>query len=381
MKLGKHVFLTIKRISGIAFALMLCGIGIFMLYNGAGSEISALVASGSASFEGVEAALTKSAPWTEQMHSLRVALNFIGGGKEQNGIYIADGMLMRDVRPAGQSTINANTSAVIQLAKSIQRPTYLMLIPTASAVVQSKVPYSDIAPLYSQRQLIDDVYRIISGNVTAIDVYPVLFNHQTEQIYYNTQNAPTGLGGYYIYTAAARKLGSTSVYGLEQFSVEHIDNEFYGELYEQLPFFNTSADRVSSYTFTNAGIGRVSCVMTHRDENGVRRYFTLYPRFKQQLGSSLDVILGGVSPLIDIEMGKPRNDRNLLIIGDETVQSYLPFLLSHYSHVTFIEAAGAKESITQLVDPDEYSQILVALSVDGFVQSQMLENVAELFSP
>ena len=39
------------------------------------------------------------------------------------------------------------------------------------------MPYDSIAPLYNQPQLIDDVYRRVSGHVTAINVYPTLFNH------------------------------------------------------------------------------------------------------------------------------------------------------------------------------------------------------------
>lgn len=369
--------MPIRKLSGLFFILLIFGLSIFICING-GGRIMAAFGAKEEQLQRAEAAVSQTFPGTLELQQFRVALNYLSGRKEQNGVYIAGDMLMKDVQPSNQNVINSNINSVLQLAKSMQRPTYLMLIPTSCAIVQSKVPYNDVAPLYSQRQLIDDVYRRISGNVTAIDVYPVLFNHQTEPIYYHTHNAPTGLGGYYIYTAVAKKFGLTNVHGLEQFSVEHIDTQFYGDLYKLSPFHSIEPDRVSAYQYADASGTRRGYTVTHYDTQGQRRYFTLYPRFKKELDGSLGTLLGGVSPIVDIQVGK-RQNKNLLVIGDATMQSYLPFLLAHYGRVTFIDAARLTPQMMERIDVEDYGQLLIAFSVDSFIEARQLERTAELF--
>lgn len=318
-------------------------------------------------------------PGADYLRAMRIAISYMGGSKEQNGVFITEEMLMLDVRPEGQDVIESNISSVIELASRFERPSYLMLIPTACAIQQSKVPYNNFTPVYDQRQLIDEVYRSMAGNLTVIDVYPTLFNHQNEYIYYHTDNSPTGLGGYYIYAAAAQKLGQANPRGIEQFDAEHIDHDYYGDLYQMSPYRKVKPDRVSTYIF--ASWGREYTVTHYDADGGIRRYFTLYPRFKQALGSSKDVILGGVSPMVRIDAENAGQNRSLLIFGDETMQSYLPFLLTHYSHVTFVETAQVTPELLRTVDPEDYSQILFAYSVNHFVGSEQMASMSRFAAP
>lgn len=271
-----------KKLSGVVFLAAVFAVPLFLLLRGGGRPLWDAVAGESGTFAKLEQAFAEQFPSSDALRRLQVSLNYMGGGKEQNGVFISGDSLTLDVQPKSLSVINDNTLAMIDFADDYQIPSYVMLIPTACAVQQGKVPYDSIAPLYNQPQLIDDVYRRVSGHVTAINVYPTLFNHQDEYIYYNTDNTTTGLGGFYIYTAVAKKLGLRPR-ALEDFSIEHIDYDYYGDLYALSPYREVSPDRVSVYNY-NSQYQR-SYTVTHYSADGTsRRYYTLYPKFKKELG-------------------------------------------------------------------------------------------------
>lgn len=362
-----------KRLTGLLFALMLAAVPLWLLLSGGFQGLRDDLRK-----ESVEKAFSDRFPGADALERLRIAMKYVGGSKEQNGVFIADDMLMLNMKPSGQDVIDSNITRVIELSLRFGKTSYLMLIPTSSAIQQSKVPYNSLAPSYDQRALIDAIYRRMAGNLSVIDVYPTLFNHQSEYIYYRTDNAPTGMGGYYIYTVAAKKLGFQPR-GIEQFDVEHIDYDYHGDLYNMAPYSAVTPDRVSTYVFSRS---RRGYTMTHYDSIDMsRRYYTLYPEFRRQLGNSMEVVLGGVSPIVDIEVENSQYNKQLLIFGDHTMQSYLPFLLVHYSRVTFVETAQVTSELLTKINPKDYSQILFAYSVDRFVSGEQLAALGRFAVP
>ncbi|HIX66029.1 MAG TPA: hypothetical protein H9736_07240 [Candidatus Anaerotruncus excrementipullorum] len=313
----------------------------------------------------------------------RFALNGLGGNREQNGVFLGtDGALMLDVQPEDPQISNRNLLGILDFLEDHQRPTYLMLIPTACAIHQSKVPYSEVAPLYDQRQLIDSVYQRASGLVTTIDVYATLFRNQNEYLYYNTEHNLTGLGGYYVYVTAARRLGQSHPRGIEEFSVHHLAEDYYGSLYLRAPYANVTPDRVSAYSFSQFWR---TYTMTKWDEEGPRRYYTLYPQERQALEGPMEVLFGGEAPITDIQVksGDSANNYNqtLLIFGDQSVYSYLPFLLASYERVTVVDTRLATREQLSLLEVSQYSQVLFSYLADQFLnqdQTSLLQALPRL---
>ena len=366
-----------RILRGLAFFCMLLSVPVWMLSHGAYAKLRQAAFSKDNRLVKLEQVALSYLPKQEALRRLRVEMGYWGGSKEQNGVFIGDNTLMKNLQPSQSEIITDNVSGMIEIAKTFDRPSYLMLIPTACAIQQSKVPYQRVTPLYNQRELIDRVYQQMSGSITAIDVYPTLFNHQNEYIYYRTDSSPTGMGGYYIYSIAAKKLGFSNVRGIEQFAVEHLDYSYLGDLYEKAPYYAVEPDRISAYEYAR---GFQSYTITHYDENGSRKYFSLYPQFKLAFGKSKDVILGGVSPVVDIQAGSSQNRRRLLVLGDDTMQSYLPFFLNHYSRVTFVNTAQVRKEYLSTLAQGDYNQILFAYSTDRFVEQKQFEELKRLWA-
>ena len=175
------------------------------------------------------------------------------------------------------------------------------------------------------------------------------------------------MGGYYIYAVAAQKLG-LKPRGIHEFSVEHLDYNYYGDLYARSPYREIPPDRISAYSMSKY------YTVTHYENDGrSRRYYTLYPQFREVLGDVKDVLLGGVSPIVTIDVGNAaESTRQLLIFGDRSMQSYLPFLLVHYPKVTFVDTASISPSLLEQVDVSRYNQILFAYMADSFIDSDQL---------
>lgn len=59
----------------------------------------------------------------------------------------------------------------------------------------------------SQRQNTSAIYKGLSKDIKAVDIYDVLNQHKTEYIYFNTDHHWSGLGSYYAYTKFAEVAG------------------------------------------------------------------------------------------------------------------------------------------------------------------------------
>ncbi len=364
-----------KRLAGLLFLLFMLAIPTCLVCTGGYQPLLRAAKSHTAPLERVEQVLQSYFPAAETLRRMRISLNYMGGNKEQNHVFISEDALMLDVQPKDQQTINLNINGLLHFSEKHQRTSYVMIIPTACAVQQYKVPYDTVAPLYNQKQqLIDDVYRRVSGHLTSIDVYPLLSDRQNEYIYYRTDNNPTGLGGYYIYTVAAQKLG-LKPRTLSEFDVKHLDYQYYGDLYGRSPYRQIPPDRVSAYIFSRHWR---SYTVTHYDQNGTRRYYTLYPEFRKEIDSAKGVLLGGVSSRIDIDISNPQYTNQLLIFGDRSVQSYLPFLLIHYQRVTFIDTTQVSANLLADLDISDYNQVLFAYSADSFVTEDLSSILSRL---
>lgn len=361
-----------KKLPGLLFLVIICTVAVSIVFGSImRADMFYTQDLSSASLAGI---LEESFPAQDLMKRAQVSLRYFGGGKEQNGVFISGDTLMKNIRPASEEVIEQNVQSLLEFSQNYRRRSYVMLLPTACAIQQNKVPYSTITPLYNQKQLLDDVYKEVSGHMTFIDAYPLLRSHQEEYIFYRTDSNPTGLGGYYIYTTAAKKLGFEAR-KLNEFNIEHLSYDYLGDLYALSPYHAVTPDRVSIYRFSKYWR---SYVVTHYSEDASRRYYTLYPYFKQELAGVQDVVLGGMSPIIDIEVTNPQHVQQLLVFGDKTAQSYLPFLLIHFGRITFVDTQSVTPELLENINLSSYNQVLFAWSIDSFITADQFEQIQEI---
>ena len=371
--------MTVKRISALVFLLALAAMPVWMFYSGWPHSFPQLTREYIASGEftaAAEMSFKNNFPLREQLSNLAWNLRYRTGTKELDGYFITGtGSVVKNVGAPNAELLEENNDTIRTFADQTGLPSaYLMLIPTACAVKQEDLPA--FATLYNQKNFIESTYRNFSGSLTPINVYSMLLEHQREAIYFNTEELLTPLGGYYVYSAMGEKM-NLPVRTLDQFSVEYPIHDYLGSLALRYPYAPLAPDIIALYHYDNGDggfKGRSDYSVLHLSESGGVTYDTLYRR-EQLLGPApLDVYLGGAEPIIRIR-ARNRPNTKLVVLGDSTAKSYIPFLALHYSELCFVDVTKTSPTLLDTLDFSEYDRALLAFSTDTYMHSSL--NVLE----
>lgn len=356
-----------KRLSAIILLLVIFSVPLYILAGNLAQIPDVLIPSGEKGNPGslamrTEQFLSRNFPYKETLKNLAIDTKLLSGQKESNGIYIAKNHLMENVVPPAKNFTAKNTQEILRFIEKNQVPTYFMLVPTACAIKRQELP--QFAAPYNQKTYIDDVYAQMLGKASSIDVYSTLFANKEKYIYYRTQSDLTALGGYYVYSVLGRRLDLVTR-TLEQYDIEYIDYDFYGDLYQKSPYREIEPDLFSLYHFSKY---RREYKIVHEYQDEVKSYYTLYPLHLISSANPLDIYLGGISPVTHITIASSYTEK-LLIFADESVLSYLPFLVNHYAQVTVVDLAQTTPAMLEKIELDAYQQILFSYSTDNFMQA------------
>ncbi len=296
------------------------------------------------------------------LQDIATSIENIGDRREYNGVFVSEEQLLVNLKAPDEKKVDANLKAIDSFLLNHNRPTYFTLVPTACAIKQQDVP--PLASLYNQRQFISNAYDHFSGRVTSIDAYTALFAAKDQYTYYRTESNLTGLGGYYLYHAMCSRMG-LSGRSLNQFEVEHVIHDYYGDIYDMAPYSKVRPDIMTIYHFSRYDR---QYMISHADGKSVKRYYSLFPASTRRLGGFDSIIMGGMSAVTDIEIFAPY-DQSLLIFADRTVLSYISFLSVHYQRVTVVDLSKADETYLKGLNVSDYDQILFAYSVDTLMHT------------
>lgn len=313
---------------------------------------------------------------------LQINLNIVmaGGQREimtqsydyplrQNGIFVGDDALMKNINPPVDEFVQENTTGIIEFAERMRAsrvPTYVTLIPTSGAIMQQKLPPFAQSVMVNQKEFIEDTYSKLSGSTTTVDAYGALINRQNQYIYYRTEDNLTQTGGYFVYAAMLGRLG-IGVPTLSQFSIDYADNQFYGNLYAESGYHNVSPDMIALFRYSPSNRSPREYLVTHTAAGTAKTYHTLFPEHMLNLGNKQAVYLGGLSAVTDIKTS-PQSSVHVLVFGDKTALAYLPFLANNCGRVTFIDLSYEPEEFSG-IDPRDYNKVLFAYGVESYMHT------------
>ncbi len=325
-------------------------------------------------FEKTEAALSENMPFRNELSGFMDIARYISGVRHFGNIYIgSNGSLLLDIEKPSSRTFSLTKNYILSFAERKQIKPYFMLTPTASAILQHETDSFTRREIYSQRSLINNMYSEFGGAVRTTDIYQTLYDHRNEYIYYHTENLPTALGGYYIYGELCSRLGIRQNL-MDSFSAAYVAHNFYGNL--ATDFFRpyAASDFITFYEYTGENS---EIIMEHKNANGTSRISkSLFFYDETAFSDKTDMLLGGISPVIEITSSESQGERNsILIFGDESAKSWLPFLVSNYGRITFVELSLAPESLLSEIYTDEYDQVLFAYSTASFVDEIAFEKL------
>lgn len=332
-------------------------------------------APGASLLQDMDVYLTEHLPARQVLAGWNLSIRALGGQREYKQIFISGEELIPILDPPVDSFVRENTAAILRCAEVVGIPTYCVIIPTASAIRQESLPPFARTQVVNQKQIIEDVYSQMIGRVTITDAYTTLFNVRDQYLYYRTEDNLTALGGYHLYTALGSKLleGSQSP-SMSDYDIEYVKSDFYGRLYDQSPFKDARADSIAVYRYTR----NPREYLVTKGQNGENKtYHTLYPLHLLELERPMDVYLGGVTAMTRIQTNAPYQT-SLLVFGDKTALSYLPFLANHYGSITLVDLFQLDTSGYQQLDLRDYDQVLFAYGIESYIHTNIPSRAGRL---
>lgn len=283
-----------------------------------------------------------------------------------NDVYISEERLI-DTEISKTNPDLAAAGKLNDFAAGFDGAVYLVAVPTSAGV------YGDILPSYlrpeTEKQQIDRFYRETDSSIRKIDAYNILKMLCDNYIYYRSDYRWTSYGAYCVYRTVIQKLGFQPI-SYDKYAVRHVSDEYCGTLYERTQYMLSNPDILDVYEYESGA--EVTECLGYKD-NGIGRRCKLYDT--EKINSEEDMYslyLGGEHSMVRIKTSV-NNNRKLLVIGDSFANCFIPFLIQHYSLITFISPQNTDVKLSNFVSPDEYEQVLFIFGIDSLNDSSKFD--------
>ncbi len=299
------------------------------------------------------------------------------GKTEISTVYTKDDRMMQvlsdydDIGAAYDADKIHTNLAVINsfAAKHPEIPTYFMLCPTSVGVYGNSLLPSAVKNVsVDEKDMIESCYNELSS-VTPINIYNALKEHDSEYIYYRTDHHWTSLGAYYAYQSAGAELGYTP-YELKDFTKETASTEFQGTLFSKTLDQSVTKDEIDFYTLADNSATPSMTTSNGFDKEAsydsifFRDYLDVKDKYASYTGQNVAVATLHRNNTTTAEAASDPKDtagtdkRSILVIKDSYANSMMQFLINNYDTVTMIDLRYTNQSISNLVNVEDYDQVL-----------------------
>jgi hypothetical protein len=293
----------------------------------------------------------------------------ITGRKESNGIYLGkDGVLIQNFIPPAEEDLQEKVDAIQafdQATPSLKK--YAMLVPTAAALYKDKLP--KYAMVGDEEAYLGKVQRLLPPSIHFIDVFPALYAEREQPIFYKTDHHWTTEGAYVAYLELCKQMGLTPQ-SKEDFNIQRATGEFYGSLYSKSGFRHLQPDSIDLYLPKDPE----NYTVTYVDEE--ESTDTLYAMEQLQKKDKYAVFLNGNHALIHIKTAHP-DGKKLLVVKDSYANSFIPFLLKHFSEIDVVDLRYYDGELTTFVNEHDIDDMLLLYNENTFFEDPSIKYLSE----
>jgi len=298
-------------------------------------------------------------PFRIQFLEFNSALDRLAADGIVNGIYIDDEMLLH-LRTYTEHTFEY-AEKINEFASNRATSVFVVAVPTSDGI------YEELLPEYlvsiTQKSVIERFYNALDMGVRKVDAFNTLKMYSSEYIYYRNDTKWTTYGAYCVYKTAIKKLGFTPI-SYDKFVVEHITDNFRGNLYSKSLYSGTKTDTI------DIAKCRSGCEIT-----SIRTYDSeltaadglIYDKKYLNSNYMYDVFLGGNNNPIVVETNA-ESDMKILIIKDEYANCFIPFLVNHYSKIVVVDNQCDLDKYESVFAVEDFSQVLFISGIDTFLK-------------
>ncbi|MCR3955812.1 MAG: DHHW family protein [Gudongella sp.] len=304
-------------------------------------------------------------PFRDFWIRLKTAADLVTLKKDNGRVYFGkDDFLFEVEPPFNLDIIMGNIGYILEFADSLEeRETgfNVVLIPSKEAVLDGFLP--DYAPVPDE-SLIFDTLKDKSGEAfKVINLLNVLKNEDDEYIYYKTDHHWTSYGAYKAYSFLGSELGFEPL-GMNDFKKLQVANDFLGAVYRKANLYTGTPDTMEVYKNIHVEILEIKI-------DGAFSGKDIY------YGEYLDSIdkysyfFGGDHGVVDIETTSD-SGKELLIVKDSFSNSFVPFLLEHYSRLVMVDPRHLGGDMSELIEEINPDEVLLMLNTENIAYSRIL---------
>lgn len=304
--------------------------------------------------------------------ALKTRIDLLAGKRESNGIFKGkDQYLLEDIARPNEEQMQQNLEAIQEFQKKYSDiPMYMMLVPDAANVLESKLP--NFAVTEDQDEIFAKIQENLGERITWIDSGKVLKEHKKEKIYYRTDHHWTTLGAYYAYQqlALTMQLDTSKEPELTEYAVT---STFNGTLSASSGYETGYEEPIYIYAPQNDG-DAPKIVVNYVEEQ--KKTATLYDRSKLDEKDKYAVFLSGNHATVDIRTTADTTDR-LLLIKDSYANCLVPFLTPYYREIIIIDPRYYYGNLDEVMEENKITSVLFLYNGNTFVEDNSISGVLQ----
>ncbi len=255
---------------------------------------------------------------------------------------------------------------------------YSMVIPKACAYyLEQAEGYDNL--IYRNKRDIDKISETLSDRVIDVNIYNILGQHASEDIYFRTDHHWTSLGAYYAMTVFAEKSG-TSIDDLPQFREER-RNGYLGTMYKYSDYsttlLNNPEDFVAYYPDASYSVTYYSPTdlkSSPREHEG--GFF--WEIGDNQKSSWYSTFIRGDSYSVKAVSNDCKNGRKLLIVKDSYGNALAPYTLEGFEEIYIVDARKYTRSLKETISELGITDVLFAECTFSAVGGDYINALKEL---
>lgn len=298
--------------------------------------------------------------WVE----VKSSVEYIAGIKDINGTYVIKDPIFKKKRLIERFTdedfdrerYEKNIKVIKKLRERLESKNFkVLLCPSAFYVYGNMLPKG--TPYFDEKKAFDRAKDAFCDDF--IDIRKTLKESpEDKNKFYFTDHHWTDYGAYLGFKCFMEKNRRTCP-EYEKIDKISLTDGFRGTLYSKVLFTKSIKDEITTPIYVNDKV--------KLEING-KTYDSIL--FKDRLNNKdkYEVFLGGNYNRADIETG--RKGDKILVLKDSYANSFIPYMLREFSHITMIDTRFFRGNIEELAE--EYDEILVLYSINNFAKEKIV---------
>ena len=303
--------------------------------------------------------LSDQMPLRDGLYSLKVDYERLMMKTYQNGVYFADdGYLIQEYKE-NPVQIGRNVQYINGFAQNVDVPITFMLIPTATAILDDKLPAGCLND--DQMESIDKVRASLDSKIELIVPDEKLKSAaQSEQVFYRTDHHWTAQGAYAGYEALMEALGRPKAHSKYEYNT--FRGKFYGTLYSKAPSAMQEADKFTA----PKNIEGSYAVSFAKEQENAHLLIGMYDPTKLETKDKYATLFGGNFSHFTIH-SNAQNKERILVIKDSYANALLPYLADSFATIDVIDMRYyhmEEQTVSELIKSEGISQVVLLYNMD-----------------